>query len=229
MTDSKPCSTPVPAKSNFNTLDGAPLSNPTEFRQVIGALQYLTLTRPDISFAVNHVAQFMSAPRSAHLVAVKRILRYLKGGHGLLFQRSLATSSSSRLVAFSDADWAGCPDSRRSTTGFCIFLGKNPISWCAKKQPTVSKSSAESEYRSVASTCAETLWILTAPEQRYFTPSPIGKAASAPLPLSVEWHPLLSICTVRNDKAKCIAPLRKASGIAPLSRSGVSRGVPSLH
>jgi hypothetical protein len=100
-------------------------------------------------------------------------------GHGLLFQRSLATSSSSRLVAFSDADWAGCPDSRRSTTGFCIFLGKNRISWCAKKQPTVSKSSAESEYRSVASTCAETLWILTAPEQRYFTPSPIGKAASA--------------------------------------------------
>ncbi|XP_021833091.1 uncharacterized protein LOC110772908 [Prunus avium] len=158
LLNSKLASTPLVAKVLLSVSDGALISNPTEYRELVGSLQYLTLTRPDISFAVNTMAQFMSAPRTSHLVAAKRILRYIKGiiDLGLTFTPQTATA---RLSACSDADWAGCPDSRRSTTGYVITLGTNLISWCSKKQPTVSRSSTESEYRALYHACAETTWI----------------------------------------------------------------------
>jgi hypothetical protein len=99
----------------------------------------------------------MHAPRSSHLNLVKRIIRYIKGT--LDYGTHITPSSSSSLVAFSDADWAGCPDTRRSTTGFCVFLGDNLISWSAKHQTIVSRSSAEAEYRVVAHVVAECCWI----------------------------------------------------------------------
>ena len=155
---SKPVSTPMSAKDTLTANPGSLLDNPTEFRALVGALQYLTITRPDIAFAVNSVSQYMSQPSLSHLVAVKRILRYVKGtlGHGLYFapQRQPV-----HLSAYSDADWAGCPDSRRSTSGYLVYLGSNLISWCSKKQPTIARSSAESEYRSLAHACAETTWL----------------------------------------------------------------------
>ncbi|KAI5352788.1 hypothetical protein L3X38_005680 [Prunus dulcis] len=158
MVECKPCSTPIHSKTQLSSLDGEPLSDPTEYRRLVGSLQYLTLTRPDISFAVQHVAQFMSIPRTSHLATAKRILPYLKGTLqlGLVFRSS---SSPLALHAYSDADWAGCPDTTRSTSSYCIFLGLNLISWSAKKQPTVSRSSAESEYRSLAGVSAETVCI----------------------------------------------------------------------
>ncbi|CAL9021646.1 unnamed protein product, partial [Prunus brigantina] len=158
LLNSKPASTPLAAKVLLSVSDGALISNPTEYRELVGSLQYLTLTRPDISFAVNTVAQFMSAPRTPHLVAAKRILRYIKGtiDLGLSFTPQPAAA---RLSAYSDADWAGCPDSRRSTIGYVITLGTNLISWCSKKQPTVSRSSTESEYRALSHACAETNWL----------------------------------------------------------------------
>ncbi|CAN6572790.1 unnamed protein product [Malus baccata var. baccata] len=123
-----------------------------------GALQYLTWTRPDLSFAVNLVCQYMHSPRVSHLQAIKRILWYLKGtiDMGLWFSK---TSAHLDIQAFSDADWAGCPLDRRSTGGFCIFLGSSIISWSAKKQPTVARSSTEAEYRFLAHTVAELSWI----------------------------------------------------------------------
>ncbi|KAL6279521.1 hypothetical protein ACE6H2_016402 [Prunus campanulata] len=138
--------------------DGEPLSNPTKYHRLVGSLQYLTLTRPNISFAVQHVAQFMSIPRTSHLATAKCILRYLKGTLqlGFVFRSS---SSPLALHAYSDADWAGCPDTRHSTSSYCIFLDPNLISWSAKKQRTVSRSSAESEYRSLAGVSVETVWI----------------------------------------------------------------------
>ncbi|CAL9006703.1 unnamed protein product [Prunus brigantina] len=158
LLNSKPASTPLAAKVLLSVSDGALISNPTEYRELVGSLQYLTLTRPDISFAVNTVAQFMSAPRTPHLVAAKRILMYIKGtiDLGLSFTPQPAAA---RLSAYSDADWSGCPDSRRSTTGYVITLGTNLISWCSKKQPTVSRSSTESEYRALSHACAETNWL----------------------------------------------------------------------
>jgi histone deacetylase 1/2 len=115
------------------------------------------LTRPDISFSVNKVCQYLHAPTTPHWTAAKRILRYVQGTIqvGLTFQRS----SSSLLSAFSDADWAGCLDDRRSTGGFAIFFGSNLVSWSARKQATVSRSSTEAEYKALANATAELIWV----------------------------------------------------------------------
>jgi hypothetical protein len=154
--DVKPISSPANAGKKLSLYDGDPLSDPTEFRSVVGALQYLTLTRPDICFAVNQVCQFLHQPTTHHWTAVKHILCYLKDtpDHGLLYQPGFLM-----LEAYSDADYACCPDDRHSTGGYCVYLGHNPISWSAKKQRTVSRSSTEAEYRQLAYTAAELSWI----------------------------------------------------------------------
>ncbi|GJX78312.1 ribonuclease H-like domain-containing protein [Tanacetum coccineum] len=125
--------------------------------QPTGALQYLTFTRPDISYAVQQVCLFMHDPREPHLSALKRILRYVRGT--LSYGLQLYSSTTSSLVAYSDADWAGCPTTRRSTSGYCVFLGNNLLSWSSKRQFTLSRSSAEAEYRGVANAVAETCWL----------------------------------------------------------------------
>jgi hypothetical protein len=150
-------STPVDARSKVSAHDGSPFLDPSLYRSLAGALQYLTLTRPDITYAVNQVCLFMHSPTTTHFQLIKRILRYLKGTPH--FGLQLFRSSSHDLVAYSDADWAGCPDTRRSTSGFCVFLGTNLISWSSKRQPTVSRSSAEAEYRAVANCVAESCWL----------------------------------------------------------------------
>ena len=123
----------------------------------MGSLNYLTITRPDISFAVQQVSQFMQNSRHLHLATVHQIIRYLHRipCRGLFFP----AGSSLNLVAYSDADWAGCPDTRRSVTGWCMFLGNSLISWKSKKQDRVSKSSTESEYRVMSAACAEIVWL----------------------------------------------------------------------
>jgi Reverse transcriptase (RNA-dependent DNA polymerase) len=157
MQDAKPSPTPMASNSTLFNKDSAPFEDPRLYRSIVGALQYATITRPDLSFAVNKVSQFMQAPTINHWSAVKRILCYIRGSltHGLTVYKD----STSSLHAYSDAYWAGSIDERRSTSGFCIFLGRNLISWSAKKQPTVSRSSTEAEYRSLAITCVEILWL----------------------------------------------------------------------
>ena len=157
MTDCKPCSTSVDTHAKVSATDGTLVTDPTHYRSLTGALQYLTFTRPDIAYAVQQVCLHMHDPREPHLVAVKRILRYLQGtvSHGLHLQ----PSTPSELVVYTDADWAGCPDTRCSTSGYAVFLGTNLISWSSKRQNTVSRSSAEAEYRAVANGVAETCWL----------------------------------------------------------------------
>ncbi|XP_004297966.1 PREDICTED: uncharacterized mitochondrial protein AtMg00810-like [Fragaria vesca subsp. vesca] len=130
------------AKPPLKAIDGELLANPTIFRELVRSLQYLTITRSDISFAVNSIAQYMSQPRTTHLIVANRILCYIKGilDHGLSFRPQ---HHPVHLFAYSDADWAGCFDSRRSTSGYLVYLGSNLISWCSKKKPTVAHSSVE--------------------------------------------------------------------------------------
>ena len=152
MLDCQPSKTPVDPAIKLSSA-GEPFSDPTLYRSLTGALQYLTITRPELSFAVQQDCLYMHDPKIPHFNHVKRILRYLKGtlDHGL----HINTSAPTTLTAYSDADWAGCPDTRRSTSGYCVFLGNNLISWSSKRQITVSRSSAEAEYRAVA----ETVWL----------------------------------------------------------------------
>ncbi|XP_048445143.1 uncharacterized mitochondrial protein AtMg00810-like [Pyrus x bretschneideri] len=154
--DAKPISTPVCAGQKLSLHEGDPHPDPYTYRSVVGALQYLTITRPDLSYAVNQVCQFMHAPTTTHWMAVKRILRYVKSTYaqGLLYK-----PGSMQLSAFSDADYAGDPDTRHSTGGYGIYLGSNLISWSSKKQKTVSRSSTEAEYRQLAYTAAEISWL----------------------------------------------------------------------
>ncbi|XP_021321767.1 uncharacterized protein LOC110437611 [Sorghum bicolor] len=157
MSDCKPCSTPVDTCAKVPPDAGPCVADPTTYRSLVGALQYLTFTRPDIAYAVQQVCLHMHDPRETHLVAAKRILRYLQGtlSHGLVIPRTAPT----QLRVYTDADWAGCPDTRRSTSGYAVYLGGNLVSWSSKRQPTVSQSSAEAEYRAVANGVAEATWL----------------------------------------------------------------------
>jgi hypothetical protein len=137
--------------------DGVPVADPTHYRSIAGALQYLTFTRPDISYAVQHICLYMHDPREPHLAAMKRILCYIQGTLELGFH--LHRTSPVDLTVYSDADWARCPETRRSTSGYGVFLGDNLVSWSSKRQATISRSSAEAEYRAVANGVAEACWL----------------------------------------------------------------------
>jgi Reverse transcriptase (RNA-dependent DNA polymerase) len=157
MAQSKPSATPMAFGPNLSKFDGVKFHDPGLYRSLVGAIHYVTLTHPDLAFAVNKCCQLMHCPSTAHWAALKRILRYLAGTHS--FGLHLHAASAMQLVAFSYADWVGCPDDRRSTIGYAVFLGSNIISWSSKKQPTVAKSSTEAEYQSLAMAAAELLWL----------------------------------------------------------------------
>jgi hypothetical protein len=156
MTSYKAASTPFPISHKLQASSEDLLSDPTPYRSLVGALQYATFTRPDITYALNQVCQYMHKPTATHLAAAKRILRYLQGTlHlGIRFQ-----SGSPALTAFTDSDWVGDPYDMRSTTGITVFLGNNPITWVSKKQHTVSRSSTEAEYQAFATGAAELAWL----------------------------------------------------------------------
>ncbi|CAB80958.1 retrotransposon like protein [Arabidopsis thaliana] len=157
MADAKPVLTPLPTSPKLTLHGGTKLNDASEYRSVVGSLQYLAFTRPDIAYAVNRLSQLMPQPTEDHWQAAKRVLRYLAGTstHGIF----LDTTSPLNLHAFSDADWAGDSDDYVSTNAYVIYLGKNPISWSSKKQRGVARSSTESEYRAVANAASEVKWL----------------------------------------------------------------------
>nr|GEZ23281.1 ribonuclease H-like domain-containing protein [Tanacetum cinerariifolium] len=142
-----PSRTPIDIESKLGS-DGDPVSDPTLYQSLAGFLQFLTFTRPNISYAVQQVCLYMHDPQEPHFSAIKRILRYVRGT--LDYGLKLFSSSTTELVAYSDADWDGCPTTRRSTSGYCVFLGNNLLSCSSKRQSTLSCSGAEAEYRGVA-------------------------------------------------------------------------------
>ncbi|XP_035541476.1 uncharacterized mitochondrial protein AtMg00810-like [Juglans regia] len=156
----KPSNLPMEPNVKFSKDEGELFKDPALYRRLIGKLPYLTNTWQDLSQSLHLLNQFKEAPRDPHFNAVLKVIRYVKGtpGQGLFFP----ANSKMELVAYSDASWANCPEMRRSTTGFCVFIGISLVSWKYKKQTTVSRSSAELEYRVMASVFCELTWI------RYF-------------------------------------------------------------
>ncbi|XP_028072319.1 uncharacterized protein LOC114274560 [Camellia sinensis] len=156
MANCKPCNSPSSVKPSLSSDSHIPFSQPKLYRSIVGSLQYLMITRPDLSLSVNQACQHMHAPTVGHFASIKRLLRFIQGTltHGLTFN-----PSSFDLQAFSDFNWAGDVLDRRSTSGYCVYLGSNLISWSAKKQPTVSRSSTEAECRSLAHTAAKLTWL----------------------------------------------------------------------
>lgn len=130
------------------------------YREIVGSLIYLAVgTRPDISFAVSYVSRFLEQPANIHVTAVKRILRYLKGtsNYGILF--SSKNANEFKFSIYSDADYAGCIETRRSTTGYCLFIGTSIVSWCSERQSIVSHSTAETEYIAASQASRELVWL----------------------------------------------------------------------
>ncbi|CAH9127826.1 unnamed protein product [Cuscuta epithymum] len=148
---------PLPRGLKLSIDQGDLLDQPEVYRRIIGRLLYLNVTRPDISYSVQHLSQFLSQPRLPHFQAALHVVKYLKGTINVgLFYPAVSTLT---LTAFSDADWVQCQFSCRSLSGYCIFLGDSLVSWKTKKQKTVSKSTAESEYRSMSYTTSEMVWL----------------------------------------------------------------------
>ncbi|XP_019447244.1 PREDICTED: uncharacterized protein LOC109350465 [Lupinus angustifolius] len=144
--------------SKIHSTSGALLADPTSYRRLIAKPLYLTHTRPNISFVMGCLSQFLSSPTSSHFQAATRTLKYLKGspGQGIFFP----SNNTPILKGYSDSDWAACQDIKRSVIDWCFFLGNALISWKSKKQNTVSRSSSEAEYRDLAMAACEAQWLL---------------------------------------------------------------------
>ncbi|GKV48080.1 hypothetical protein SLEP1_g54916 [Rubroshorea leprosula] len=157
MIGARPSAFPMEQHHHLNSESGEPIPDPSQYHRLVGRLLYLTITRPDICYSVGILTQFMQNPKKDHFEAAMRMLRYIKSspGQGIM----LSSINRPQLTAYCDADWAGCPMTRCSTTGYFICLGNSPISWKSKKQVTVSTSSAEAEYRAMATTVSELIWL----------------------------------------------------------------------
>ena len=157
MEDCQPVSTPMIIGCKLRKDDESKEVDQRLYSSMIGSLLYVTTSRLDVMQVVGQVARFQDAPKETHVIAVKRIFRYLKGtlDFGLWYPKG----NDLTLIAYSDADWAGCVDDRKSTSGTAFFLGGCLVSWSSKKQSSVSLSTAEAEYIATAACCTHILWM----------------------------------------------------------------------
>ncbi|CAL1371644.1 unnamed protein product [Linum trigynum] len=192
-----PVKTPMEVNLKLQKGSGDRLKDGSQYRSIVGSLIYLSATRPDISYAVQVVSQFMTEPCVDHLAAVHRILRYLNGTRdvGILFP----ATGEPTISAYSDSDFAGCIDTRRSTSGWCVKFSGAYISWRCKKQDKVSKSSTEAEYRAMSEVGSEMVWL-----RRLL--SDFGVLCPAPMTLHVDNTSAIRIAVnpVLHDRTKHI-------------------------
>ena len=181
---------PFPKALKLNPTDGQQLADHEVYRRMVGKLLYLNMTRPDISYVVQQLSQFLSDPRVPHMKAAMHVIRYLKGtiGYGLFYAHNV----DFQLVAYSDADWGNCRTSCRSLTGYCVFLWPSLIYWKTKKQKVVSKSSAEAEYRSMSHTTSELVWLEgLLQDLNVFVPQPINLYCDNTIAQHIAKNPVL--------------------------------------
>ncbi|XP_022007272.1 uncharacterized mitochondrial protein AtMg00810-like [Helianthus annuus] len=157
MSSCRSAHTPVDTHAKLSASAGDDFHDPTLYRSLAGAFQYLTFTRLDISYAMQQICIHMHALKTEHWNALKRIICYIQGT--LTYGLTLGSSTDLRLLAYTDADWAGCPDTRCSTSGYCVYYGDNLIYWSSKRHATISRSSAEAEHRGVANVVAKICWL----------------------------------------------------------------------
>lgn len=157
LTDLKIFDTPLESNAKIRRDEGSPLPNPTKYRRLVGSLIYLTVMHLDICHAIQIVSRYVCKLHKSHLSVVHRILQYIRGtlDHGLFY----CSTSSLHRRAYANADRAGCPDSRQSTTGWCMFLGQSLISWKCKKKNTFSKSFAKAKNKSMSFAGNEVIWL----------------------------------------------------------------------
>lgn len=158
MAGSNGVHTPMASRSSLSLNSNCPEVDDTMYRRVLGKLQYLSFTRPDISFSVNKLLKFMHCPKQSHWQAIKRLLHYLK--HTESYGLFIARTRDKKLFIYSDSDCAGDPLNKSSITSYILYFGSNPISWSSKKRRAVARSSTEAEYHAVASVLAETNWVM---------------------------------------------------------------------
>jgi hypothetical protein len=157
LTDHHSMDTPMELHTCLHAIDSVPLEDPTRCRHLVGSLVYLNITRPDISYVVYILCQFMSTPTSVHYSHLLRVLRYLRS---TIDRRLFFSSSSSlQLHAYSNATWGSDPSDFKSLSTYCVLLGSSLIAWKTKKQTVVSRSSAKAELRSLACVTAEVTWL----------------------------------------------------------------------
>ncbi|KAL8135551.1 hypothetical protein AgCh_010260 [Apium graveolens] len=158
ITDSKSVVTPLPLHLKLQADEGDLYHDPSHYRCLVGKLNFLTHTRPDLSFTVQHLSQFLKSPRIPHFQALSHVLKYVAStiGQGIL----LKGNEQLTLQAFSDSDWGACLNTRRSISGYILLLGNSPVSWKSKKQSVVSKSSSEAEYRSISAAASAVTWVV---------------------------------------------------------------------
>ncbi|XP_026400076.1 uncharacterized protein LOC113295966 [Papaver somniferum] len=157
MDNCNPILTPVQERLKLKKYGSGELVNPTDYKCPLGCLRYLTAKRPDIRYAVGLVSRFMESPRQSHLQAAKCILKYVKGttSMGILY----TVSEEPKLVGYTDSDWAGDTEGRKSTPGYAFHLGTRFFSWSSKKQQVVALSTTEAEYIVVGNCATQAVWL----------------------------------------------------------------------
>jgi hypothetical protein len=157
MTGCKPISIPLEQNVKLSADEGDLMEDTTMYRRIVGSLIYMTITRPDLSYVVGVVSQFMQTPRKPHLDTMRRILWYIT--HTLQCGIFYEAKSQLQVHGYTDVDWAGNVSDRRLTSGFMFSFRSGAISWSSKKQPTVALSSTKAEYRGVAIAACEVVWL----------------------------------------------------------------------
>ncbi|XP_048492934.1 secreted RxLR effector protein 161-like [Beta vulgaris subsp. vulgaris] len=157
MSECKPLATPMALSEKLSKNDGQDKVDASIYRSLFGSINYLTHSRPDIVHVVSVVSRFMSEPSKSHLAAAKRILRYIKGtkSYGILYEKQ----EDYKLTRYTESDWAGSVDDKKSTSRYVFQLGSKVISWSSKKQLTIALSSAEAEYIAATSVACEAVWL----------------------------------------------------------------------